>query len=78
MVLNETIDSRSLRKAIYESVPKQQLEQSVAVVNELARSSEEQYHEGIIEQYGRVRPFLTKLLSNIKFEGTVALTHRGG
>jgi len=67
LVLNEAMDSQRLREAIYERVSKQKLEQSVAVVNELARPSEEQYHEEMVEQYGRVRPFLYKLLNNIKF-----------
>lgn len=68
LILNESMDSQRLREAIYACVPKQRLEQSVAVVNELARPSEEQYHEEMVEQYGRVRPFLHKLLNNIKFE----------
>ena len=47
---------------------KEQLEQSIAVVNELARPPEEKYHEEMVEQYGRVRAFLYKLLNNVKFE----------
>ena len=68
LVLNEDMDSDRLRAAIYACVPKQQLEQSVAVVNELARLPEEKFHEEMVEQYGRVRLFFQKLLNSIPFE----------
>jgi len=68
LLLTDGMASQRLRVAIYACVPKQRLVQSVAVVNELARPSEEQYHKEMVEQYGRVRPFLHKLLNNINFE----------
>ncbi len=72
LVLNEAMDDDQLRAAIYACVPKQQLEQSVATVNELARPPEDHFHEEMVEQYGRVRLFLQTLLNNIRFESAPA------
>ena len=68
LVLNEEMDNDQLRAAIYACVPKQQLEQSVSTVNELARPPEEHFQKEMVEQYGRVRLFLKTLLKNIQFE----------
>ncbi len=68
LVLNEQMDDDQLRAAIYACVPKQHLEESVAMVNELARPPEEHFHQEMVEQYGRVKLFLPTLLDNIQFE----------
>jgi TnpA family transposase len=68
LVLNEEMDDDQLRAAIYACVPKSQLKQSVATINEIARPPEGHFHEEMVEQYGRVRRFLPTLLNNIRFE----------
>jgi len=81
LVLNEDTFSEQLREAIYACVPKEELEQSVAVVNELARPPDEKFHEEMVEQYGRVRLFFQKMLDSIQFEcapagaNTLAVLH---
>ncbi len=68
LVLSEEVDDDQLRATIYASVPKQHLELSVAMVNELARPPGEQFREEMVEQYGRVKLFLRTLLNSIRFE----------
>jgi hypothetical protein len=68
LVLNEELDDDQLRAAIYSCVPKSQLKQSIATINEIARPPEDHFHEEMVEQYGRVRRFLPTLLNNIRFE----------
>ncbi len=47
------MDDDQLCTAIYTCVPKHQLEQSVATVNEIARPPKEHFQEEVVEQYDR-------------------------
>lgn len=77
LVLNEEMSDDQLREAIYACVPKDQLKQFIATVNEIARPPEGHFHEEMVEQYGRVKLFLSTLLNNICFEcapaGTITM-----
>jgi len=67
LILNEETKDDQLRDAIYTRFPKEQLAQSVATVIDLARPSNDQYRDEMVEQYGRVRLFLPRLLNDIVF-----------
>ncbi len=77
LVLNDEMSNDQLREAIYACVPKDQLKQSIATVNEIARPPGGHFHEEMVEQYGRVKLFLASLLNNICFEcapaGTITM-----
>lgn len=45
---------------------------SSSTVNELARPSDDKFHDEMIEQYGRVRQFLPRLLKDITFKAAPA------
>ncbi len=68
LVLDEKTDDRDLRGAIFAQCSKEQLAQSIAVVIELARPPEDNFHDELVALYGRVRVFLQKLLHSIEFE----------
>lgn len=60
LILNENMQDELLRSAIFSRVPREKLAQSIVTVNEL------------VEQYGRVRRFLPKLLQDIEFKAAPA------
>lgn len=68
---NETRDDQ-LREAIFTRIPRQKLVESIAVVNDLARPSDDKFHDEMVEQYGRVRRFLPNLLNGIIFKAAPA------
>ncbi len=72
LILNEETEDNHLREAIFARVPKTQLEQSIAVVHDLARPSDDRFHDEMVEQYGRVKRFLPKLLNSIQFKSAPA------
>ena len=50
------------------------LAETIAVVNSLARPTSDQYHTELVEQYGKVRRFLPKLLATVEFKAAPAGT----
>ncbi|VVP31306.1 Tn3 family transposase [Pseudomonas fluorescens] len=74
LILNETMQDELLRPAIFSRVPREKLAQSIATVNELARPYGNNFQDEMVEQYGRVRRFLPKLLHNIEFKAAPAGT----
>jgi len=73
-VLNEECSALDLRDAIFAKVSKVNMLQSIATINELARSPDNNFHDEMVEQYGRVRRFLPHLLDKINFKAASAGT----
>lgn len=72
MVLNDDTKDDRLREAIYSRIPKEKLAETILTVNDLARPSDDNFHDEMVEQYGRVRRFLPKLLSDLEFKAAPA------
>jgi len=68
LILNESMQDELLREAMFAKMPREKLVKSIVTVNELARPYDENFQEEMVEQYGRVRRFLPKLLSDIEFQ----------
>lgn len=71
IICDETQDDQ-LRNTIFALITKEKLTESIAIVNSLARSSEDKFHNEMVEQYGRVRRFLPNLLNSIVFKAAPA------
>ena len=72
LILSDETQDDQLRTAIFARVPMKKLAESIAAVNDLARPSDDKYHDEMVEQYGRVRRFLPNLLNNIAFKAAPA------
>jgi hypothetical protein len=72
LILNEDNQDSQLRAAIFARISRDKLAESVALINELARPADDNFHDEIVEQYGRVRRFLPSLLHNIAFKAAPA------
>ena len=72
LILNDDAHGDRLREAIFTLISKEKLVESIATVNNLARPSDDKFHEEMVEQYGRVRRFLPNLLSSIVFKAAPA------
>lgn len=67
LLLNEETKDEQLREVIFAQIPREQLAASIALIHELARPDDNFYDE-MVEQYGRVRRFLPRLLNDITFQ----------
>ena len=72
LILNESMQDELLRSAIYARMPREKLAESIATVHELARPYDNNFQDEMVEQYGRVRRFLPKLLCDIEFKAAPA------
>lgn len=72
LILNESMQDELLRSVIFARIPREKLAESIATVHELARSYDDNFRDEMVEQYGRVRRFLPKLLSGIEFRAAPA------
>jgi len=72
LILNEETEDNHLREAIFAKLPKEKLAQSVAQVKEIARPANNNFHDEMVEQYGRVRRFLPRLLNDITVKAAPA------
>lgn len=72
MILNETMQDEQLRSAIFAKMPRERLTESITTAHELARPYDNSFKDEMVEQYGRVRRFLPKLLNNIEFKAAPA------
>ena len=70
LVLNEEIHGDRLRDAIFSRNSKEELAGYIAIVNGLARPCDGRFHDEMVEQYGRVRRFLPRLLNDIAFKAS--------
>lgn len=72
LILNENMQDDLLRSAIFAKMPRDKLAGSIATVHELARPYNNNFQDEMVEQYGRVRRFLPKLLCDIEFKAAPA------
>jgi len=73
-MLNGVGSDKDLRDALFTKIPKENMLQSIATINELARAPDNNYYDEMVEQYGRVRRFLPHLLDKIDFKAAPAGT----
>ena len=72
LILNEETENEQLREVIFDSMPKEKLRASIATVNEIAKPLNHNFHDEMVEQYGRVRRFLPRLLQDLSFQAAPA------
>lgn len=72
VLLDENIDSELLRSAIFRKCPPARLADTISFINAIARPANTNFHDEMVEQYGRVRRFLPCLLENIVFSAAPA------
>lgn len=72
LLCDEEMADDELRDAIFTQYPKKLLVESIDTVNSLARPADDRFHNELVEQYGRVRRFLPKLLTSIQFKAAPA------
>jgi hypothetical protein len=72
LILNENTRNNELREAILSRVSVEKLKESINTVNSLARPIDDNFYSEIVEQYGRVRRFLPKMLQDIDFNAAPA------
>lgn len=65
LILNEGMQDKPLRSAIFAKMPREKLAESIATVHELARPYYNNFQDEMVGQYGWVRRFLPKLLCDI-------------
>ncbi len=75
LLLDEQADDAELRETIFNSIPKSRLAESVCKVNELARPQNNNFHDEMVEQYGRVKRFLPAVLRDLHFGAAPAGEH---
>ncbi|MEM7175350.1 MAG: Tn3 family transposase [Chlamydiota bacterium] len=71
-LLEESNSSNDLREIIFSKIPRESISQSIDTINDLARESDEDFHEELIEQHRKVRRFLPHLLRSIEFKSSPA------
>ena len=72
LILNEDTGDDQLRELIFSRFTKEQLKESIAIVNDLARPSNDRFYDEMVEQYGKARRFLPRLLNDITFNAAPA------
>ncbi len=72
LLLNESMQDETLRPTIFAKISRDKLTKSIATVHELARPYDDNFQNEMVEQYGRVRCFLPKLLNDIEFKAAPA------
>jgi len=72
LILKEETEDSRLREEIFSLFSKAQLEESIATVNKIARPSNDNFYDEMVEQYSRVRRFLPQLLNCIDFKAAPA------
>lgn len=62
----------NLRKTIFAAVPGEKMVDSLKTVNDLDRSSDDDFHdELLVKQYGRVRRFLPHPMNHVEFNAAL-------
>ncbi len=72
VLLNEEYGPDDLRDEIFASIPKIQITRSIEIIKKLARPPEDNFHDEMVEQYGRMRRIMPRLLNGINFEAAPA------
>ncbi len=71
-LLKEETPDESIRAEVFSYIPRQKLAEIITLVRKIARPSDDNFHEEMVEQYGRVRRFLPHLLNTVKFSSAPA------
>ena len=69
---NKNNDDQLLNEIIFKRFSKAKIEEYIDIINTLTRPSNDKYFDEMVEQYGRVRQFLPRLLNNIVFKAAPA------
>lgn len=72
LILNENMHDEQIRTTIFSKIPRDKLEKSIVTIHEFARLYGHNFHDEMVEQYGRVRHFLPRLLRDIEFKAAPA------
>jgi TnpA family transposase len=72
VLFDKACADRKVRATVFARVPEPRLRDAVALVESLARPSEDNYHKELVGRYGRVCRFLPAVLREIAFRGTQA------
>jgi len=72
LILNEETEDSQLREIIYTKLSKVKLAQSIEIVHSIARPSSDNFHDEMVEQYGKVKRFLPRLLNDIAVKAAPA------
>nr|SHO14691.1 Transposase Tn3 family protein [Moritella viscosa]SHO15483.1 Transposase Tn3 family protein [Moritella viscosa]SHO18810.1 Transposase Tn3 family protein [Moritella viscosa] len=72
LILNEKTEDSQLREVIYGTLSKDKLAQSIEMINLIARPSSDNFHDEMVEQYGKVKRFLPRLLNDIAVKAAPA------
>ncbi len=72
LLLDDNADDPDLRRVIFNCVPKNRQAESVSKVNEIARPQNNNFHDKMVEQYGRVKRFLPAVLRDLHFQAAPA------
>jgi TnpA family transposase len=72
LLLDAMYTADDLRDAIFAQIPRTEIRRSIETINELARPPEDNFHDEMVAQYGRLRQPLSRLLSGIDFNAAPA------
>lgn len=67
VLLDENIDSELLRSTIFGKCPPARLADTITFIKAIARPADTNFHDEMVEQYGRVRRFLPCMLGHYTF-----------
>jgi len=70
-----THENQDIAEKIFKRFSKEELSKAITIIKDLARPPDSRYHDEMIQQYGRVRRFLPRLLSKIEFRAAPAGTN---
>lgn len=72
LLLDEKHTAADLRNEIFAQVPRIQIARAIETINDLARPPEDNFHDEMVAQYGRLRQPLSRLLNGIDFKAAPA------
>lgn len=72
LILNEETEDSQLREVIYAKLSKNKLANSIEMVTSIARPASDNFHDEMVEQYGKVKRFLPRLLNDIAVKAAPA------
>jgi len=71
-MVDDGCSTENLLDTIFSKVPKSQISHSIKMINELARPPDDNFHDEMVSQYGRLRRPLSRLLDGINFKAAPA------
>ena len=72
LILDEQTNDTEIRAKIFHLISKERLADSISTVTRLARPSNEQFQEEMVEQYSRIKSLLPILFTQITFDAAPA------